>query len=95
LNLVYTLVYYAYAHRRSSVVRQSAIAAFIMLLTLLGLKHIRQNNGWQGAEMEKQATGSIAAALAVGFAAAPFATVATVVKQRSTQSLPFYLILMT
>ena len=85
----YAVAFYVYALRRSSINKQ-IFCAMASLFTLLAFVDRQETK-----EEKLALLGSVGAALSVLFCAAPLASIGAVVKNKTSESLPFYMILMT
>lgn len=91
LFTLYTLVFYQFSPRKITVMKQGVftVVFFVTVLIVLG-----QLNAMGKYDHEKQALGVLAAVLSVAFCASPLASIGHVMRTKSTEILPFYLILM-
>ena len=91
LFMIYTLVFYQFSPRKITVMKQGVftVGFFVTVLIVLG-----QLNTMGKYHYEKQALGLLAAFLSVAFCAAPLASIGQVMRTKSTEILPYYMILM-
>lgn len=74
--------------------RQLTFGLVFALVVLYLLALIRENSP-RGPEYEVRVVGSLASLASVAFCAAPLSTIGVVLRQKSTASMPFPLVMMT
>ena len=84
----YTICFYYYCSRRLTVQKQ-VVSAFSFYVTL----NLYLTYGESDDETSRYICGIVATAFCIGFFASPLATLALVIRSRSTATLPFYMII--
>ena len=92
-HVAYTLVFYSYTLRKGAVVKLATFAATFFALVLLLLSRGDGDGGDE--DTRRRALGALAGTMSVAFASAPLASVGVVLRDKSTECLPFYFILVT
>lgn len=89
LQFCYVICFYIYTIKKSTVLKLMAIVSTVLLLVLLYL-HYETN-----PEIKRYRMGLMCTCVTIMFFAAPFVDLRKVINSRSTESLPFPIILMT
>ena len=94
IHVVYCVLFYHFTVRRPAVLRQLTFGLVFALVILYLLALVRENSV-RGPELEVRVVGSLSSLASVAFCAAPLSTIGVVLRQKSTASVPFPLVLMT